>query len=427
MFLRTIQDKQLRSVSLIQFLFGLAEAAMSVRSTYLVSLGVGADKVAIMFAACFLLGAIAPFFWGLIADKVLNRYKAYLLTAVGLGLVFGFIPLSTTVQVAGLLLALFVMPVVNFFYGGLSTIADTVSINGCIMDGKTDFSLVRIWQSIGYIITCVLATPLMDHVSMSAPFYLCSFFCFSMLALLGAVKRNDKVDWNKVSAVQTEQTEKQPTLKKKGTIKDVFGNYYIMSFVVLSTIYAVVYACDSYIPYLLQYRQIDTNQSGVVYGLKVVGEVVAMLLLPKLKKKYSLTGLQVLVGLFHCGFLIAAQYVTTVPGMVAAELLAGFANGIAYSTAGFYLREMAPEGLEATALSMWTMGYSAGSMVLVWVLGNILETSSIIVTLQTGLGLMIAWTILFVLTLVFGSKVLKKKPLCPILFVKGTSEKSAKI
>ena len=396
----------LRRLLLINLFFGAAESLMIQRATFLAENGLTPSQVGLIFSITNIIGTFSPLIGGALADRILSRYKMYLISIVGFGLLLFFMPLSAKVRFGGMILSMIFMPMLQLFHPIGSTMIATCSINAVYTVGSVDYSYLRLWMSFGFTVANLCSSPLIDAFGINAPFYLSISFFLIMFLLRATIRRSEIAP----------EGEKRAAAAPGGGFKTLFRNYYILSFTILAIIYAAAGNCYSYVNYFLKEHEIDASRLGIVAGIKVIGEIIVMLLLPRLKQVLSLSGLQVLAGIFLCAELIGMLFVRSLTPLLPIVMLGGIGNGISLSSAGLYVRAMAPRGLEATAQALWAMGSNLGGIILSYLCGRIIDTKGVLANYRFGLLLEGIWVLLFVATLLIGRFVLKKPAACPLFF-----------
>ncbi len=400
-------NRNLRQLVLVSLFFGFTEAMYSLRATFLAANGMNPTQVGVMFSITGILGTVAPLLGGVLADRFFTRYKVFIASLFGFATVIGFTPLSATVQIGGLILSMFLLPMMHFFHPMLSGMVQTCSINATNGLPGVDYSYLRMFMSLGYVISNVLCTPIMRHFGLNAPYYFVLIFFVGIFVFRKALKENE-----------TDRTQHGEIDKKNLPFSAIFKNYYVISFIVIAVLYAAAACCANYTSYMIAFNRLDTSSVTLVTGLKVVGEVAVMLCFPYFRKHFSLSGLQILSGICLFLELLLMTHAKTLSQMIFFEMIGGVGNGIALCSAGHYLRAMTPRGLEATAISLWTTGTSLGSILLPLVLGIVIDRSGVVACFTLGTVMEGIWVVLFIGTLLFGKYVLKKENVCPVFLAK---------
>ena len=398
-----LKNRNLRQLALISLFFGFTEAMFSLRATFLAANGLNATQVGVVFSVSGVVGTIAPLLGGVLADRFFTRYKVFIASLFGFALTIGFLPLSAQVRIGGLILAMFLMPMLSFFHPMVSNMIQTCSINATNGLEKVDYSYLRAFMSTGYIISNILCTPIISRFGLNAPFYFVLVFFIGIFALRLSLKENE-----------TDRTRRIVINKRHLHFSDLLRNYYVVSFVAITIFYAGAGCCASYMSYMVEYIGEDVSKVTLVAGLKVIGEVLVMVGFPLLRRHFSLSGLQILSGSLLILELILMTQVRTLEQMIFFEIIGGMGAGISLSSASHYLRAMTPSGLEATAASLWSAGTSLGGILLPFIFGIVIDRFGVVACYRVGAVIQSVWVLLFIGTLLFGKYVLKKDNVCPI-------------
>ncbi len=409
---KIFSDKNLRSLLILNFLFGGTEAAMYLRSTFLKANGATAEETGIIFAVSGIIGVAAPIIGGLLADKVFKRYQVFLITAALYGLFIFLTPVSGQLKIGMMVCSFLVIPMYEVFHPVALGLVDTASINASNAVKGSDYSLIRLWMSLGFLLFNVLMTPLINTLSITSCYIVLGMLCVVSCFFTGIVKRNSGQE-----AVPDRSNEKFANKNLRADIKKLFKNYYLISFLLLCVIVTVAQVNTGYLNYLLVENDLPVSSIGLISGLKVTGEIIIMLLFPVLRKKISLSGFQILSGFLFMLQLLLQQFAKTVPEIILFEMIGGLANGMIISSVAHYLRALAPVGLEATAILLRVAAKNLGNGILSIVEGNIIDRFGILTCYRFSMDLELVFVVLFVFTLLFGKYVLKQENVCPILIM----------
>ena len=101
--------------------------------------------------------------------------------------------------------------------------------------------------------------------------------------------------------------------------------------------------------------------------------------------------------------------------IVGSVICGGLASGITLGTTAVYLRQMAPEGLTTTTMSLCSITQNLGSVMSSLIGGLIIEQLGIFSLYKMALGCIMIWFVLYIGTWCFGRFVLKKEPPVPML------------
>lgn len=179
---------------------------------------------------------------------------------------------------------------------------------------------------------------------------------------------------------------------------------------------------QNYLYYLLDTIGLDGSLVGVAIGIRVVGEIIIMPLVPLLKRRISLPMLQALACLFRILQMILFITCRNPYIIMGGTVLNGFAAGVSLASTAVYLRMMAPEGLDTTTLSLSTVMMNLGSIIINLVSGIIVDSLGIFSLYRLSLGFLFLWLVLYFGTWAFGIYVLKKNPPAPMFVRRKTPQ-----
>lgn len=394
----------------IYVLFGFAQAANEYRIMFLEAQGMTATQCGQVLAASGLLCAISRPLAGALADKLRSRRIVYIGSVCAWIVVVAAMLLAENVRVAGFLLCAGIVPLMSVCEPVTYGMIEGSGVNATLMYPKLDFSLIRVCLSIGYSAINFLYTPIVNQFGPEAPFWCTAFFAVLMLLFSSALRKFE-------TGAGKERAKAAPGQKLE--FKRLFQNYFLMAFVLLNFISALGSQSMAYLYYLLEEVGLDTSLVGVATGIRVVGEIITLPLVPLLKKKISLPMFPAISTGFTILQIILCLTVHSPYVILGVTLLNGFASGISLGTTAVYLRQMAPEGLDTTTLSLSTVMMSIGSIVVNLVGGVIIDSMGVFSLYRISLIFLLAWVVLYFGTWAFGVHVLKKAPPIP-LFPKNT-------
>jgi len=109
--------------------FGMTEALMALRATFLAENGLTPDQVGVIFSVTNIIGTLSPLIGGALADKVFTRYQVFIVALFGFAFTMAFMPLSAKLQIGSGILSMVLMPMIQVFHPVGSTMIATCSIN----------------------------------------------------------------------------------------------------------------------------------------------------------------------------------------------------------------------------------------------------------------------------------------------------------
>ena len=392
----------------IYVIFGFAQASNEFRVLFLENLGMTATECGRILALSGLLTAVSRPLAGALADKLRSRRVVYIGAVLLWIALLGAMLLMQHIRLAGFLLCAGIIPLLSVSEPVTYGMIEAGGVNATIQNPKLDFGLIRVFLSAGYSLINFLYTPIVERFGPTAPFFCTLIFAAVMLLLSGSLRR-----------FETAPTEKKEQANRgKLQIGRLFQNYYLITFVLLNFVCALGSHTQNYIYYLIDAIGLDGSLVGVAIGIRVVGEIIIMPLVPLLRRKISLPMLQALACVFRLLQMILFITCKNPVVILGGTVLNGFAAGVSLATSAVYLRMMAPEGLDTTTLSLSTVMMNLGAIVINLVSGVIVDTMGIFAVYRVSLAFLLLWFVLYFGTWAFGVYVLKKRPPVP-MFVRN--------
>lgn len=411
MELKSSRRSEIGALLAIYVLFGFAQASNEFRLLFLEEQGLTATECGRVFAAASLLAAVSRPLAGALADKLRSRRIVCIGMLTAWIAVLALLLLTKNVRIASFALCAGIVPLLSICEPVTYGMIEASGVNATLRNPKLDFSFIRVCLSAGYSAINFLYTPIVDRFGPSAPFACTVLFAALMLALSGSLRNFESVS----------EEKKKEARKEKLQFGRLFENYFLMAFVLLSFISALGSHTGSYLYYLLDEVGLDGSMVGVAIGIRVMGEIIIMPLVPLLKKRISLP----MIPALSCGFRLLQMILFLTcrnPYVIlGGTILNGFAAGVSLASTAIYLRMMAPEGLDTTTLSLNTVMTNFGSIVINLVSGVLIDARGIYAVYRMSVGFLVLWLVLYFGTWVFGTRVLKKTPPMPML-IRHTKE-----
>lgn len=397
----------------IYVVFGFAQASNEFRVLFLESLGMSATECGQVLAVSSLLTALSRPLAGALADKLRSRRAVYIGAVFSWIIVLALMLLTQNIRLAGFLLCAGIVPLISISEPVTYGMIEASGVNAALQNPKLDYSLIRVCLSVGYSVINFLYTPIVNRFGPTAPFACTLVFAAVMLLFSNSLRRFE--------TAPTQKREKSSGNKLE--LGRLFKNYYLVTFVLLNFISALGSHTQNYIYYLIDAIGLDSSLVGTAIGIRVVGEIIIMPLVPLLKKKISLPMMQALACLFRVLQMILFITCKNPYIIMGGTVLNGFAAGISLASTAVYLRMMAPEGLDTTTLSLSTVMMNAGSILINLVSGIIVDTLGIFAVYRFSVAFLLLWLVLYFGTWAFGVYVLKKAPPVPMFIRKTPAEK----
>lgn len=405
--------RDILSLIAIYVIFGLAQASNEFRVLFLEGQGLSAAECGRVLAAGSLLSAISRPMAGMLADKLRSRRVVYIGSVILWMVLIVLLLTAGHIRVAGFALCAGFVPLVSIGDPVTYGMIEAGGVNASLKYPRLDFSLIRVTLSVGYCVINFLYTPIVKRFGPSAPFACTVVFLLGLLVLSGRMRRFETVEENRSKG----------GINRKLGLGRLFREYYLIAFVLLNFLVALGTMTTSYMVFLLEELGMDVSLLGMATGIRVLGELLIMPLLPKIKRRVSLPMLQA-VSAGCCALQLLLYLVCKNPYVIlGVVMLGGFCWGISLGTSAVYLRKMAPEGLDTTTLSLSTAMTNLGAIVIGLAGGAIIERMGIFALYRMALGCLILWFVLYFGSWYFGKYVLKKTPPVP-MFLPGEEKES---
>lgn len=393
----------------IYVIFGFAQASNEFRVLFLENLGMTATECGRVLALSSLLTAVSRPLAGALADKLRSRRVVYMGSLLLWMAVLVLMLCTQRVRLAGFVLCAGIVPLLSVSEPVTYGMIEASGVNATLMNPMLDFSLIRVCLSAGYSLINFLYTPIVNRFGPTAPFVCTLIFAATMLAFSGSMRRFETMPEKKEEKIG----------RNKLQIGRLFRNYYLITFVLLNFVMALGSHTQNYIYYLIDAIGLDGSLVGVAIGIRVVGEIIIMPLVPLLKRRISLPMLQALACVFRMLQMVLFITCKNPVIILGGTVLNGFAAGVSLASTAVYLRMMAPEGLDTTTLSLSTVMMNLGSILINLVSGVIVDTLGIFAVYRFSFGFLLLWIVLYFGTWAFGVYVLKKKPPMPMFIRKN--------
>ena len=395
--------KRLFLMRLVNFLHGAAGSAITFHVLFLKTHGMSPSVVGTIMALNSLMGAISPPIWGIISDRIRSKYRIFVYTIFGTGIVAILVPISAYISIGGVLLTSAMIPMMNFFRTPSQAILDSTSVTASTMVKGMEYSNVRYWLSIGWTLMCFAYSPLVNLFGVSFPYFGFAFFTVVMFLCSRTLKQYD------VAATAENQESKQ-----KLPFSHLFKNYYLMVFLIINILMRVPGNTSQFAAYMLSAVGANTSLVGTISGVRVCGEIVVLLLAPKMRRHVSMPMMFVFSMVCSLAELLTYQCVTSFSGVAFASFLGGSYNGFTLATGYNYVSNLAPSELRTTAISLYTMGTTVAGVIVYFLGGQIVTYQGIRALYLYAAGCMVLWFLLFIGSYPIGERVLKKTPQIPM-------------
>lgn len=349
----------LTRLSALEFVFWSASACYYAYIVmYLSQRGYSSSIIGAIMSLTAVISIISPPIWGYVSDHT-RSINAVMIACV-----------SAT---AVLVFALPFIKAVWLMVIAMSFIAFTDSPNAPLLDSfimqnmhrlsHTNYGGIRLWGSIGYAITAYLLGIFIDIYGTGIMFIAYGVFAILVIKMLSSLPDPSAV------AVKSSAKDSQGRHHYALLLK----NPYFLSFLVFgSLLFTPHKASFTFLPQLLSSVGGTNAQLGMAWFISAASEAPILFLGQRLSARYKPLHLILLSSIFFIARL-AIYALTYAPWLVIAnQIFQGLSFGLFLTGTVYYINEMAPEGLKATAQTIATASYMGVSGILGSYLGGII-------------------------------------------------------
>lgn len=387
----------------IYLVYGLAQASNEFRILFLKNQGLTATECGRVLAAASLLCVFAGPIASALADKLRSRRIVYMISSsLWIISVIGLLFLGKY-KVAGFVLCAGFIPLISVFDPITYNMIEASGVNASMKVEKLDFSIIRVCLSIGYCLINFAYTPLVVRFGPAFPFACTGVFVIILLILSPSLR-----------VFETETASRSGAEKKKLEPGRLFKSYYLVTFLALCFIQALGSCSGSFLIYLMDEIGMDQALVGTASGIRVVGEIILLLLMPFIKKKLSLPFLQAVAICMSLIQLVLCLTAKSPAQVFAALAVGGSSVGIMLGSRALYLRALAPEGLDTLTITLYSTMFSVGNIVMNFFSGSIVDRSGVHALYRLSIVFYLIWMVVFFGSWIIGKYVLKKEPVIPL-------------
>ena len=333
------------------FAYACAVCWVPVLSLYYKKAGIDAFHIGILASIPPAILFIVQPFWGLWADLV-GRKKLLIIVMCLSATVFLFFPQH------GSFAHLFILTLaLGIFWSTVHPLVDCITLDMVSDRGEHEFSLFRMWGSIGWCAGSLIMTYINLSDNLVFNFRLASGFL--LISLLVVVSLNPPKSSVTANEFQLKITD----------VRELFKNTQITSFLVIILVMAILSTPIWYFTSIL-YSDIGASSSmiSLVFGLQGLCEIPFFFLANRIIKRFGLQ--QVLIFTFYIIVIRSILYAVAPSPRWAIwiELLQGISWSLMWVCCIEYVNEIVPAHWRATGQSLlWAVFFGAGTII-----GNIL-------------------------------------------------------
>lgn len=336
-------------------LFWLAWSFSSYQTVYLQEVGFSASQLGLLNALTSGVSIASLAFWGMVSDRIRSLRKVLITVLVGGAVLFALIPAIPTGLPSSPLLLLTLIPVVYFFRGSMSPYAENLLVRNA-NELRLNYGLLRSVGSFLFTAGGLAITALLPLVGVPSTFWLSGVMMIPVVILT-------------LLAREPNAQPAQSVPKEKLDLSQLFRNKSYVAFLVFGFLFYIAANCEaSFFPYFIQGVGVPTDRYVVVLSYRAFLEIPFLLLMVKLRRRFSLGRLVVAAAVLmavECVFL--GLFANSLMSILLCATFFGLGNGLFIGSSLNYLYELAPSHLKGSAQAFFSAVSSVAG-----ILGNLL-------------------------------------------------------
>ena len=284
-----------------------------------------------------LVAAVAPLFWGWLADRSKNKNSVLACAVVLTASSFCFMPLSNS-----LYFMLLVITAVTFFSSPYASLVDTVSLEYST-EHHMSFGVMRVTGTLAFGVIAFLMSWLYSKNEQTL------FTAYAALALICVV-----------TALRAPRVKGHAKKSEKYSLRPIFADRRLMLYIAANAVSQFTWMCylNNFPTYLVEDRGAPQWLWGMNVFVTILGEIPFFLCIDRLFRRFSarvlLAGALTLSSL-RCFALVFSG--TAVP-LLTTALLTGFAPTVLIYIAARHINDHVPQELRASGQNvMYALTY----------------------------------------------------------------------
>ncbi len=310
-------------------------------SLYFADRGVSAVQIGVLMSMMQVMRIFGPNLWGWVADHTRRRVMVLRLTSAASALVFcGIFWGETFVFFFGLMLAL------NLFTSAQGPLSEALMLSSMRGD-LTHYGRLRLWGSVGFIVTVIAAGQLLDWQGIS----LMPWIALALLVMVSAVALNMREE------TPVPRSEDTPSVRQLLKQREVIAFF-------ISTFLMIAAHASLYVYYSLYLSQIGYSKTviGLMWSLGVVAEILFFYFQAPLFRRFGVATLMLtslLVGVVR--FLMIGFGAESIVMLLIAQILHAATFGVHHSASVATLQRWFAGPLQARGQALFiSVSYGLG-------------------------------------------------------------------
>ena len=325
------------------FYFAFIGAFSPYFGLYLQSLNFSAWDIGLLMSQMQLMRLFGPNLWGWLADRFGRRMA--IIRLAGLISLAGFTTFFWLDKLPGMLLA---MAALAFFWSAALPLVEALTFNH-LREASGQYSRIRVWGSIGFIIAVLATGALLDHVPVAMLLWICLLLlgCILVMALV--------LPEAPAQLIAGIQVDFRAVLRQR-RVQALFAACFAMS-----AAHGALYVF-----YSIHLTEHDYNKTavGLLWTLGVVAEILLFMWMPRLLRRYSLRA--ILIASYAAAvvrFLLIGWGVTILPLALIAQVMHGLTFGTYHAASISAVNQWFPGQAQARGQALYSsLSFGAGGL-----------------------------------------------------------------
>lgn len=320
-------------------------------SLYFAEKGMSASQIGILMSLMQVMRIFGPNLWGWVADRHQQRVRVLRITAAAAVATFAGIFFGQTFAQL-----FFVMVIFNLFTSAQGPLSEALMLSEMRGD-MTHYGRLRLWGSVGFILTVTVAGPLLDSLGIR-------FMPWIALALLTLVL---------VSSLRMHETPDGDSHLRAASVMSLLKRREVVAFF-CSTFLMIAAHASLYVFYSLYLAQIGYSNTviGLMWSLGVVVEIVFFFYQAPLFRRFGVQKLMIASLLIAVArFLLIGLGAQSLLILLIAQVMHAATFGVHHSASVATLQRWFSGPLQARGQALFTsISYGLGGTVGGLVLGG---------------------------------------------------------
>lgn len=326
------------------------------QTVYLQSIGFSASSLGLLNAISSAVGIASVTFWGMVSDRTGSLRRVLTIVLAGGAALYATIPFIPTGLAVSQILLFCLIPTVNFFRASMSPYAENILVRNC-NELRLNFGALRSMGSLLFTIGSLAIAAWIPSLGVQNTFWVTGLFMLIPILLTQSAREPDA------------RPQRKGEGKSSMHLDELFRNRAYTAFLVFGFLFYTASACDgNYITYFMESIGVNKEKYGVILAYRALLEIPFLLLMVRLRKRFSLKmmvlGAVLFISLQSLGFSFFANSLLT---MLLFCTFFGLGNGLFLGSTLNYVYELAPDHLKASAQAFFTSVASIAG-----ILGNLL-------------------------------------------------------